>query len=184
MMGKNFTFIIFSIFIISACKTVSLKPIDQNDEMLSMSPSDLNVIDGDYEIFSVDTSSKTLEYLLTTYHFYGSHQLPKESDRINIEAIDEKHLKVRVYNNGSIIKTAILKGNISENYFKFSRRSFVFYLFLNSIEKQHNRIGIYKNGDLKIDAANRFCFLYTIIPCCCTNSQVYNLRFKRKIENY
>lgn len=178
-----FSFIILTTAILaSSCAT--LKPIVQNDSLQSVSESDISKFNGDYEIFSTDSSFRTSEFALTYSSKFDFKNLPNTNDRINLHSIDSRHLKVTVYKNDKEIKTKIIKGHLSQNYFQFKLTHIStirpFYFLLNGYATQKNRIGLLKSGDLTLDTDGGGVLLLVIMPIFGSGGELYNLVFKRK----
>jgi len=169
------------ILIILFTSCASLKPIDHNDKLQELTPININILDGNYEIYPTEHSFRTLEYITTYNDFYNFIRFPQHGDYINLKAIDKTRIKVTVYHNNSIIKTRIIKGKIKQNYFDYKIRSLSFYFLINTYGDQNNRIGVLKNGDLTIDAINAGCILLVFLPCACGGAENYNFIFKRRI---
>lgn len=175
--------IILTVAIVASSCT-SLKPIVQSGSLQTLTETDLSKFNGDYEIFSIDTSFRTSEFALTYSSKFDLRNLPMTNDRINLLSIDRSHLKVTVYKKDKVVKTKIIKGHVSQNYFQFklTRISTIrpFYFILNGYATQKNRIGLLKNGDLTLDTAGGGVLLLVIMPIFGTDGELYNLVFKRK----
>ncbi len=171
-------------YIVSTTSCSSLKPITQNDSVQTLAYNDISKFDGDYEIFSNDTSNTTLAYALTySNKDYFNHFVEKDYT-INLTSIDSRHLKVTVFSKGSAIKIKIIKGQLYQNYFQFTLRNISsippFYIILNRYRRQKNRIGLQKNGDLILDTNEGGVILLVIMPTFGTGVELGNLKFKRK----
>ncbi|MBL0357876.1 MAG: hypothetical protein IPP72_13760 [Chitinophagaceae bacterium] len=119
-----------------------MKPIVKTETLQTLNETDLNKFDGDYDIFSVDSSFRTSEYALTFSKKFNFKSLPRTNDRINLQSIDSKHLKVTVFKNNKAIKTKIIKGHISQNYFQFSLTTIrPFYFIVNGFATQKTELG-------------------------------------------
>lgn len=175
-------FLLANIIFSSACNT--LKPIVPNDSLQTISAEDLSKFNGDYEIFSIDSSFRTSEFALTYSSKFDFHHLPDKKDKINLAFIDSRHLKVTVYQNDKLIKTKIIKEYLSQNYFQFrlTRISTIppLYFILNSYATQKNRIGLLKTGDLTLDTHGGGILLLVVMPSFGSGSEHYNLVFKRR----
>jgi hypothetical protein len=178
-----FCFILLIIAILaSSCS--ALKLLVHNDSLQTLTENDLSKFDGDYEIFSIDSSFRTSEFALTYSSKFDFKNLPNTNDRINLLSTDRRHLKVTVYKNDKVIKTKIIKGYLSQSYFHFKLSNIStirpFYFILNGYATQRNRIGLLKNGDLTLDSDGGAALLLVIMPIFGSGTELYNLVFKRK----
>lgn len=174
-----FPLIILTITIlVTSCR--SLKPIVQTDSLQTLGANDLAKFNSDYEIFSVDTSFRTSEFVLAYSGKFNFENLPKGNDRINLFSTDSKHLKVTVYKDDKVVKTKIIKGRLSQNYFQFKLTHISFHLVINGYSTQKSRIGLLKNGDLTLDTDGGGVLLLVVFPTFGSGAELYNLVFKRK----
>jgi hypothetical protein len=174
----------FLALLFTSCHTINLlNPITRNDSLQVLTSHDLNKFDGDYEIISVDTSHITLLYALANSTKDYPRQADK-NDKMNLKAIDDRHLKASVYHNGSVLKTKIIKGRLSQNYFQFKLKKLAPFLFIiNGYSTQVNRIGLLRNGDLLLDTDHGGILLLVIMPTFGSGTQEYNIKFKRKYSS-
>ncbi len=170
----------------------SLKPVTQNNLLQPLNSESIAKLDGDYEVLSSDTSYPTLARALTFTNKkslinFTHDNLNYKDVRLNIQALDDRHLKITVYRHEEAIKTKKIKGILSDNYFyfKLTKISSVspFYFLLNLYKKQVNRIGLTKNGDLLLDSYEGGVILLIVIPTFGGDTDSYNLIFKRKKSN-
>lgn len=170
----------------------SLKPVTQNNLLQPLNSESIAKLDGDYEVLSSDTSYPTLARALTFTNKkslinFTHDNLNYKDVRLNIQALDDRHLKITVYRRGEAVKTKKIKGTLSDNYFHFklTKISSVspFYFLLNLYKKQVNRIGLTKNGDLLLDSYEGGALLLIVIPTFGGDTDSYNLIFKRKKSN-
>ena len=169
-------------FAISSC--FNLKPITKNIAVQSLNNS-LSKFNGDYEVYSIDTSFRNLEFALTYSDKIKFDTVELKYEKVNLKAIDKKRIQVSVFKRDSIIKTKIIKGYISQNYFNFriSRLSSIkpVYVILNAFATQRNRIALLDNGNLTLDTNGGGFLLLVFVPTFGGGAEFYNLNFKRKI---
>lgn len=170
----------------------SLKPVTQNNLLQPLNSESIAKLDGDYEVLSSDTSYPTLARALTFTNKkslinFTHDNLNYKDVRLNIQALDDRHLKITVYRRGEAVKTKKIKGTLSDNYFHFNLTKISsaspFYFLLNLYKKQVNRIGLTKNGDLLLDSYEGGVLLLIVIPTFGGDTDSYNLIFKRKKSN-
>jgi hypothetical protein len=172
----------------SSCN--SLKPVVQHNSLQTLNFNDISKFDGEYNILSSDTSYPTLAHALTfsdkkyLNDFNHLNILAEKDVRLKIKSIDDTHLKITVYRNNKVLKTKILRGKLSDNYFQFTSTKISsispFYLILNRYRKQENRIGLLENGDLTLDSYEGGVLLLFVMPTFGGDSGSYNLIFKRR----
>lgn len=190
---NRFTALCFFCLVAYLCSCNSLKPVTQNDLLQPLSSNELSKLDGDYEIISTDTSYPTLARALTftdkkvLKNFNHIDELARKDFRLNIQSLDEKHLKITLYSQNKIVKTKTLKGKVSDNYFQFKMKKISpvspFYLILSLYKRQENRIGLTKNEELLLDSYEGGVLLLLVLPTFGGDTDVYNLIFKRKKIN-
>lgn len=170
----------------------SLKPVTQHTLLQPLNSENIAKLDGDYEVLSSDTSYPTLARALTftdkkSLIDFTNDNLDYRDVRLNIQSLDDRHLKITVYRSEEVVKTKRIKGTFSDNYFHFklTKISSVspFYLLLNLYKKQINRIGLTENGDLLLDSYEGGALLLIVIPAFGGDTDSYNLIFKRKESN-
>ena len=174
----NCILLLFISIFLSSCG--SLKPISGKNNLQSLTPDDIHKFDGDYEIISIDSAYRTLENGLTDKNYFNHEHDIGVNDKINLQAIDNRHIKVSVISNDTIITTKILKGHLSQNYFNFSLLHFSpIYIIINGIRRQKNRIGILQSGELTLDTKFGGFLLLLILPTFGDGAEFYDLKFRR-----
>lgn len=177
--------IVLSIFS-NSC--TSLKPITANSSLQTIGPSETSKFNGNYEIISLDSSYRTLEYALTFSGQFDFLHLPKNNDRVNVAIIDSRHLKISVYKSDNLIVSRIIKGRIFQNYFHSNLTSISFvkplYGILNIYRRQKVRLGLLQSGDLILDCDTGGVLLLVAFPIFGSGDEQYNLVFKRRADSY
>ena len=168
----------------------SLKPIVHNNSEQTIFPNNLRAFDGEYDVLSTDSSYPHLIHALTfceNKHLDRYDHLEnfgKRDLKVRLEAIDYRHLKVTAYSHNKVFRTRTLKGEISENYFHFTRSRlspiFPFFFVLTLGQKHKNRIGLLKNGDLTLDSYEGGILFFVVMPTFGGDNDNYNQVFKRR----
>ncbi|MEO5946423.1 MAG: hypothetical protein ABIP79_06365 [Chitinophagaceae bacterium] len=144
----------------------------------------MSKFDGDYEIYSVDTSFKTLVYNFAFREKYDFKKPPKEDDKINLKFVGNKRLKVTIYKSGEIVKSKTVKGRLSNGYFTFRNAGFYlnppFYLLLNGYGLSKSSIALSEQSDLIISTYGYGVLLLVIVPTFATSGEEHNKVFRRK----
>ena len=163
-------------------KPLPLKPFGNADTIQEIEKSGLSRFNGDYEIISVDSNICTLDYALVYSELFNSKKHATKNAYINIEAIDDEHLKAKFFVNNEIVQEKILKGHLIDNYFKFHTSRLIFRFLINAYKQQTNRLALSKEGDLYLDTNRGVIGFFIIIPIPLSGSSfdTYNLKFKRK----
>jgi hypothetical protein len=179
-------FILYCEVCFSSCtlfKPLPLEPVKNKDSVQKIERTDLSKFTGCYQILSVDSSSTQLDYALTNKSIFSYRNSPNTNDYINILAIDDRHLKAMLFVNDKIVKSTILKGDISDNYFRFHTSRFSLkYIFILWLQ-QTNRISLSKEEDLFLDTNHGGIGFLLVMPIPLSGSfmDTYNLKFKRRI---
>jgi hypothetical protein len=160
----------------------SLKPVVPYFEHLqTLTPDNLRIFDGDYNVFSNDTSYWTSEDALINADVFNYEQRPVNCDRVRLKAISRNRMEVSVFKDGTIIKKRIIKGRITNNYFEFRLRKFtILYIVFNGISFTHTRISLLKNGDLTADCYAGGFLTLVIVPTFGSGDEHYDLVYKRR----
>lgn len=175
---RNCILLFLILIFLSSCG--SLKPISGKNNLKSITPDDIHKFDGNYEIISIDSAYRTLENGLTDKNYFNREHDIGNNDKINLKAIDRRHIKVSVISNDTIISTKILKGHLSQNYFNFSLVHFSpIYIVLNGIRRQKNRIAILQSGEITLDTKFGGFLLLLILPTFGNEAEFYDLKFRR-----
>ena len=174
----RFSIIIFVICIGTSCSP--LKPVLKND-VDNINTHDLNQLNGDYQIFSTDSSSLTLPSALLLDRRYNYWDLTDSNDWISLKLIDSNRIEISLYDNGVLVKKKIRKGKLENNYFEFKRNVKIKFRFiLNGIFENEVRIRLGQNGDLIVDENGSSTACLIIIPVGGAKSDFYGVRFERK----
>ena len=174
----NCIILLFILIFLNSCG--SLKPISKTNNLQTITPDAIHKFDGDYEIISTDSAYRTLENALTAKNYFNREHDIGNTDKINLQAIDSRHIKVSVFSNGKIIRTKNLKGHLSQNYFNFSLVDISpVYIIINGYRRQKNRIGILTSGELMLDTKFGGFLLLLILPTFGDGYEFYDLKFRR-----
>lgn len=170
MYSKNIIAIILLINC-SACFTVST--INVTDDNINRA-SQLKHFNGRYKVISIDTSYRNLDDSLFPENYFKNGNLPDENDIIEIEAFNKSNsLKIRLYDNDSLVQTRIIEGKFQYGYFQLeSSKKYNFKkVILNLFKTRHVRLYLSKNNNLKVYSNFGGCSLFLIFPIFCGESE-------------
>jgi hypothetical protein len=157
-----------------------LKPVLNND-VENIDTYNLNQLNGDYQIFSTDSSSLTLPSALLLDNRHNFWNLPDSDDWINLKLIDSTRIEISLYDNGIMVKKKVRKGKLENNYFEFKRAvKMKFWFILNGFNENKTRIGLGRNGDLIVDEIGGGVAFLILIPVGGADNSFYGVRFKSK----
>ena len=164
----------------SSC--VTLKKNNSSDQKTICLENNLKILNGDYQLYAIDTSYRTLEFALLHTGQYNFENLPDSNVRINLKVIDSKHIQVTLYDGEDIIKKKVRKGKIQDDNFRLhtSYNIPLFWFVLNALGIQKTQIGILENGNLIVDTSDAGIALIVIIPVGGVRNEFYGLVFERK----
>ncbi|TBW29943.1 hypothetical protein [Gramella sp. KN1008] len=186
---KGRIIILLFTFLISSCGTFS-EPI-HNQGKVDINKSNLKQLNGNYSRFSntyLDTNTAyDFNDLFQCFYLWKEKKLrdtsTSEKDFVALEVIDEKRIKVSFIKNGQIVKSKILKGELTENTFVFNGRNFLIPLiFINFGERHRTRISLSENGSLNLDAFQFAMGNFFIFPWTSGHYEEYDLEFNKIAE--
>jgi len=168
-----------SLFLASCITT--LKPTTPNDSRLPINKTSITKLNGDYNTRSKNNSVISLDWALTFNKDISvrSQIIPS---KVTIAAIDERHIKVMLYNGDSLIKTRVIKGKIKDDYFTFKQRSISpFWFIINGFGKNKTRLGLLNTGDLIVDSRSVIVATLIILPFSGGRKEEYNMIFNKQV---
>ncbi len=165
--------------LVSSCAT--LKKSNQIDYSLQNLDNKYKELEGDYRVYSTDTTYRTLEFSLFYKGQYNYNNFPDSNVRINLKVIDKRRLKVTLYDGNEILNQKIRRGKIKDSYFQINRsiRIYPFWIILNGLGIHKTRVGLLTNGNLLVDTANDGIALLVIFPFFGKGDQHYGLEFEK-----
>ena len=122
-------------------------------------------INGDYK----NSNSDTLYFQSTLYNKFNDNTIYRKNElQINIEALDKHHIKLRVFDNETIIDSLTIKGKYRRGYFKIKRQwnsSFIFGPLIWELGDNFKYLGVTKEYKLVIiDSGNGGVMLLVALP--------------------
>jgi hypothetical protein len=163
-MRRYNTFIILSLLLlICSCSTIRLKSRKGKDIHLDV--SSIDKINGDYK----NSNSDSLYFQSTLYNNFNDNTIYRKNElQINIEALDKHHIKLRVFDNETIIDSLTIKGKYRRGYFKIKRQwnsSFIFGPLIWELGDNFKYLGVTKENKLVIiDSGNGGVMLLVAFP--------------------
>ncbi|CAM3768765.1 Lipoprotein [Flavobacterium branchiophilum] len=137
---------------------VSLKKLEQNDKQVTLTKSNLNLLNGTYQN---NNENYDIEYeyfwgsFLRSSEFKKAYLLANKGKRnyiVSINVISEKKINIEISINGEVIKSKIIKGKIKNGYFEQNRKLFTIpALLVNVFHNSKLRIGLLNNGNIITD---------------------------------
>lgn len=174
--------IIFTICLLSLFSCSTLKQVEKNTNQSSLNDKNFSNINGDYDIFTTDTATTTLDLALTLEKYWWFDR--KENYKLSLKVIDNRHLQTDIYKNDSLITTKILTGKLQNDFFVIKKTKILFFYFLiNGFGNLTTRIGQLKSGELLIDSHTFKVATLIIIPLTGDRVEQYGLVFPKKNAN-
>ena len=164
---------------ISSC--TGLKKLPSNNTRINLTDKNLSAFNGKYEVMTIDSSYRTLDYALLVKSPYDYKNIPSKEDYISMEVISKKKIRVSSFENDQLIHSKILKGKLKNNHFVFRTRFVVpfFFLAINGLSFQKTRIGLLENGNLTMDTAGGGVALLGVFPMGGGDSKHYKHIFRK-----
>lgn len=180
ILEKNI-FVIFSIalFSITSC-VLPLESIKNFDEIKKIGKTELSSFNGNYRIESTD-SFHMLSYVFMYKDIFDRNKMPTLYDYINITAIKNRKLKIKLFVNNQLIKTKVVSGKFENSSFNYKSSHLDFFYGFIIFSFQTNRLSLSKEGDLFLDnyKGAMGTFLLIPIPLSGHGDDYYGLKFKR-----
>jgi hypothetical protein len=180
-------YIFYLIGMIFLCSCTLFKPLPLEsfgnaNSIQGIEKFGLSGFNGDYEIISADSNFCTLDYAFIYADLLHSKKQPTKNVYVNLEAIDDQHIKTKFFVNNRIVQEKIVHGQLIDNYFNFHSSQLKFRFLINVYEQQTNRLALSKDGDLYLDTNRGGIAFFIIMPIPLSGSSfdTYNLKFKRK----
>ncbi len=153
-----------------------------HSELNSLTEENLSSLNGEYSIFSTDTTYRTLEYSLMMTSNFNMLKHPEEGDYIGIKYLGDNTIEANLFVGDSLAQTEKLKGRIKNGYFylKPMRSVSPFYLLLNGYTSQRTRIGLLENNNLILDNYSGGCAFLVIFPIMCADGGAYNAEYAKR----
>ena len=171
--------IIVTICLLSVISCTTLRKVDNRTNQSPLNELNFSNINGDYDIFSTDTATTTLDLALTLEKYWWFDR--KENYSISLKVIDSRHLQTGIYKNDFLIATKILTGKLQNNYFVIKKTKILFFYFLiNGVGNLTTRIGQLKSGELLVDAHTFKIATLIVIPLTGDRVEQYGLLFPKK----
>ncbi len=180
----KYIFIFTGLLFSASCalfRPLPLEPFANPDTVQGIEKSSFSKFNCDYEIISVDSNFCTLNYALVYSELLNSKKQQSKNAHLNIEAIDNEHLRAKFYVDNKIVQEKLVVGRLVDNYFEFHTNRLKFRFLINVYEQQTNRLALSKEGDLYLDTnrGGAGFFIIIPIPLSGTSFDTYNLKFKR-----
>jgi hypothetical protein len=174
-------FLILFLFAISLVNCSYLKYPNYNPQVQFLSSTSINRLDGIYKNYSGEEEYFTLDYLLMLNRETMFNKNIIKPNKIELKVINKKKIKLLGFLDDKIIIQKTLRGKLKNGYFTINRiyKLPLFTGILNIYDQQKVRIGLYKNGNIRVDMEGGACFLIGPMPMLCSNNSVYEMEFNK-----
>lgn len=180
------TILCLTIISFSSCRA-SFNKIKQYDNQVTLDSSNIEKLNGDFQLQSIDSSYRTLEHALflkvnnvnnwPTRHIDSNYFT---SYHINLNVKSRKELQVKLFKGNTLIQTNLIKGKIKKNYFVCRRQWRIHPLILVNFAEEHKtRLGLLENDNLVLDTANSALIYLTVLPFFGGDAYNHHLVFER-----
>lgn len=166
--------------LLNSCGTVERFNAEKS-KTIQITSKNLSLLNGRYSNVAIDSSRRTLDFLvLLNYDKVPSHKPPLNSE-IQIKINDGKSIKITLIDDGKITKTKELKMKLKDGVIELKRRWRVpiFWLVLNGLSTTKSIMKLSKNGNLLIDTKGGGCALFGIIPIMCSDITEIDKEFQK-----
>jgi hypothetical protein len=156
----------------------SLKHAVQYENRLSLSKTNLNMLNGKFNAYptSGDSSKADLYWDLFDVGYNPKHK----PNFIEINNIGPNKLSIAYWDGDHLIKSKLFQGKIKDGYFVFKRRYLIIPAILANLYRNRKfRIGLLPNGNLMTDYDQiSFATFYIILPSL-EHKKYYGVEFER-----
>ncbi len=170
--------IILVICILSIFSCTTLKKVENRADQSSLNAQNFSILNGDYDIFSTDSATTTLDLALTLKKYWWFDRTA--NFRISLKVIDCRHMQTDIYKNNVLIATKVLTGKLQNDYFVIKKTKVCFFYFLlNGVGHFTTRIGQLKSGELIVDSHTIKIATLILIPLTGDRVEQYGLLFPK-----
>lgn len=157
----------------------ALKQVEKGTNLSPLNDLNISTINGDYELFSTDTATTTLDLALTLEKYWWFDR--SANYRLTLNAIDSRHVQADIYKNEILLTTKILTGKLQDGYFILKKTKILaFYFVINVFGRLTARIGIVESGDLVVDSHTMKVATLLLLPLTGDRVEQYHLVFPKK----
>lgn len=145
-------------------------------------PEKLADLNGDYRIFSIDTSHVTLNWAMLRNSRFDFYNRPDTNDWVRLTFIDQRRLEIRFFVDGKLTKRDIQKGKFVDRHFELKTRVKIplYLIVFNILGIQKTRIGLSQDKNLIVDTSGCGFFLLGLFPLLSGGDANYGLEYTRK----
>ena len=175
-MRHFFSLLILLNFILSSCS--SLRHASDNRDRINIADSTINLLTGKYNESAIDPIRNIETHLAWNIFDWGYNPKSKQ-DFIEIEAQENRKIKISYWDSTTLIKSKVFKGKFKHGYFIFKRRYLIIpAILVNLYRNRVFRIGLLSNKNLITDY-NQISMgsFYVILPYL-ERKKEYGVEFK------
>jgi hypothetical protein len=139
-------------------------------------------LNGDYRIFSTDTSHVTLNWAMLRNSRFDFYNRPDSNDWVRLTFIDPRRLEIRFFVDGKLAKRDIQKGKFVDRHFELKPivKVPVCLIVFNILGIQKTRIGLSQDNNLIVDTSGGGFLLLGLFPLLSGGDANYGLAYARK----
>jgi len=170
--------LIGSLFLVSCATLRKAQPLENQIPLTEQNVSQIN---GEYEIFSTDSSHKASLDLSLLFKGYWWKDYDNRYDyTLTIKALDKKRLLVDVCKSGDLIRSKKIHYKIKDGAMRFNRIMFRSIVIANGFGIMHTRLRVNTPGELVIDHSRSTMGGFLIIPMAGENIKLEGLVFQKR----
>lgn len=148
--------IVFCLGLFFSCAT--FKENRTSEYLTELTETNIELLNGTYQ-HNEDKTPLPLDYFWGSFYkmkeYQSVYELVYEQKLpyyVNLNAINSKEIGVKIYVDGNLLKSYIIKGKIKNGYFEQSRKTFIIPAFMiNSYYSSKFRNGLLENGNVVTD---------------------------------
>ncbi len=172
------------VFHLTLMSCVTLQQSTLKKQKVELTKSDLNQLNGDYELLPTDNSTYRLPLVLVYNKCCGYDTVSDEKDRVSLQVLTNNRIRVMIISDNKIVKKKILRGKMKDGYFECNSSYLSpFWVVVNAYTRQKIRIGLLADGSLVVDAARETWGFLVFMPFTGHRDKVNNLEFPRKNDS-
>ncbi|MGB4769847.1 MAG: hypothetical protein WBP58_00200 [Chitinophagaceae bacterium] len=167
-------------FLISLYGCVSLKTAVAREERIQLTSNQLHLLNGEFELLSVDSSYNMLDYCLLGKQKFDQINRPGATDRIRIEVLPKDQLKVALLHGEEVRKHKKIKGKLVDGYYVFKASQLLPLIAINVYGHQEVRLGLNTAQSLTVQLAGSTVVFIVFVPVTGGKQEEDYLVFRRK----
>jgi len=171
-------FLLPGLMMFTSCSTLRYSALDNNQ--VELNKDNLELLNGCYKRFPDDTCNGDARDMQRLMALKLLDQ-DRKNEYVKFGVVDETHLKYEYFDEGGLVYSKVIKGELKNGEFECNRRTRVWAIIVATVYIDSKvRIGVLKNRNLIIDAkCTDYGLCFFLFPAFPTSDKKYDQVFER-----